>query len=74
MANLPEKLRIFKAKNRLRFRDFSEHTGATIQAVKNWTDEDRCPLVIKREFAEKLVEFCQGEISLKDCGHETQIP
>lgn len=70
MLNLPKKLRIFKAKTKLRNKYIAEKVGTTEQAIKNWTHDENCPHQLRRHFAEKLVELCNGEITLSDCGWE----
>lgn len=75
MSKLPEKLRIFKARKQLKFKDIAIATGATVQTVKNWTVDERCPDKISLHFAKGLVDLCVKEgcamdITLRDCGHK----
>lgn len=66
---LPEKIRIFKARNNLKYKFISKYVGTTEQAVKNWCNDKRCPKKIKLLFAERLVELSKGYITLKDTGN-----
>ncbi len=68
MTNISEKLRIYKAKNKLNYADIASFCGVSIQAIKNICNEDRCPKKLRKDFAEKLVAFCEGYITFKDCG------
>ncbi len=65
---LPKKLRLLKFEKRWKYADISGFTGASIQAVKNWCNDDRCPKALKRHFADELVKVSNGDITLKDCG------
>ena len=67
---LPEKLRVFKARNNIRYVDIADYIGVSEQAVKNWSNKDRCPKIkLKLAHAEMLVKFTHGIITLKDCGY-----
>lgn len=67
---LPKKLRIYKVTKNLKYKDIAEYTHASIQAVKDWCHEKRCPKKIKLHFARKLVSLTNNKITLSDCGHE----
>jgi len=69
MSKLPRKLRIFRAKKRIRNIDIASATGASLQSVVNWASEARCPARIDEKHALALIALTNNYITMSDCGY-----
>lgn len=66
---LPRKLRAYKAENKLKFKEIAMYFGLSVQTIKDWCNEDRCPNRLQPNHAALMVKFTNNAITLRDAGY-----
>lgn len=67
MSRLSARLAYFLFKNDIKKNVLAVELEVKPQTISNWLHKNRKPQIL---VARKLVDYTNGYISLKDCGHE----
>ena len=73
IMKLQKKLRTYKFKSGLTYKQLSKRLGVSEQTVRNWCGKGKKIKTILEKHSSKLEEETKGYITYKDCGYHASI-